>query len=321
VPGQLGAQRLLPDDVAERTHVLLVSNRPGGCGGADIYTSDLRTDGTFSDPENLGCTVNSAADEQSPFPVPSNGGGPVLYFSSFRAGGFAPDADGAVAGDSDIYLSEWHGGRYQGSQLVAGVNTAADDAQPNVRRDGLEIVFYSTRTGTPGGPDIYAATRTRNSSVWNAPVNLGSAVNSMAGESRPSLTWDGLTLYFGSTRLRGDGTTDSDIAPKRDPLTRGTARRLMERRQPSSYSVSEVALTVLCRRRGCRRSSWNRASTRLFRRTHSPVSPTGWSRASSGRRHLGPELPGARPPPHDLPLRGGRHGGRARGVSGCGYGF
>lgn len=187
---------------------MFVSNRPGGCGGGDIYTSEYSEGNGFSDPENLGCAVNSAADEQSPFPSPNDGGGPVLYFSSFRAGGYAADPVGAVTGDSDIYSSEWHGGRYGPAELVGGVNTAADDAQPNVRRDGLEMFFYSTRVGTLGGPDIYTSTRSRNAVSWDEPVNLGPAVNGAAGESRPSLSWDGTTLYFGSTRPGGEGGSD-----------------------------------------------------------------------------------------------------------------
>ena len=32
---------------------------------------------------------------------------------------------------------------------------------------------------------------------WSTPVNLGVAVNTAAGETRPSLSWDALTLLFG----------------------------------------------------------------------------------------------------------------------------
>jgi hypothetical protein len=48
-------------------------------------------------------------------------------------------------------------------------------------------------------------------------VNLGSNVNSSAGETRPSLSWDGTTLYFGSTRVVAD---DSDhYVTTREKLT------------------------------------------------------------------------------------------------------
>jgi hypothetical protein len=185
-----------------------ISNRAGGCGGDDIYSTRLRPDG-WDEPQNLGCAVNSAANEASPFPLPERDGGPVLYFSSTRAGGFSADAPGAVSGDSDVYVSESRGGAFQAAALVAGVNSAAEDMQPNVRRDGLELFFSSTRPGTLGLADLYSATRSSGSEPWSAPVNLGENVNSAAGsETRPSLSWDGTTLYFGSTRPGGEGSSD-----------------------------------------------------------------------------------------------------------------
>lgn len=188
-----------------------VSNRDGGCGGSDIYSSRMGVDGSFAQPRNLGCHVNSAADEQSPFPLPEARSGMVLYFSSFRAGGFSAAGDGPVSGDSDIYRAESHGGSFGPAELVPGLNSAAQDAQPNLRRDGLEIFFFSTRSGAQGS-DIYSAVRSRPAGPWSDPANLGPAVNTTAAESRPSLSWDGLTLYFGSNRAGAEGTDgQSDI--------------------------------------------------------------------------------------------------------------
>ena len=172
----------------------------GSCGGSDIYVARLRDDGFVEEPSNLGCTVNSAQDEAGPFPLPQSGSGPVLYFSSTRPG---------LGAGGDLYMSESQGGVFGAAQLVPGVNSAFDDGQPNVRRDGLEIFFYSTRPGTLGGPDIYAATRESTSEPWSTPVNLGANVNSAASDTRPSLSWDGTTLYFGSTRPQSEaGSSD-----------------------------------------------------------------------------------------------------------------
>jgi Tol biopolymer transport system component len=98
---------------------------------------------------------------------------------------------------------------------VPGVNTAFEDGQPNVRRDGREIFFFSNRPGTLGMADIYAATRASTSDTWSEPVNLGRDVNSADGaETRPSLSWDGTTLYFGSTRPGGDGSADHYVTTR-----------------------------------------------------------------------------------------------------------
>lgn len=181
-----------------------VSNRPGGCGGDDMYVTRFRDDGTVDIPENLGCDVNSAANEAGPVPVTEPGRGSVLYFSSTRPGGFFPEPLGAPSGDSDLYSSEWQGGRYQPAALVAGVNSAQEDGQPYIQRDAREIYFFSTRPGGMGAQDIWMAGRASAHAGWSAPVNLGSAVNSVAAETRPSLSWDGQTLYFGSTRTTGE---------------------------------------------------------------------------------------------------------------------
>lgn len=164
------------------------------CGGGDIYVTRLQNGG-FEEPENLGCTVNSAFEEFSPFPLPESDAGPVLYFSSTRPG---------LGTGGDIYMTESHGGAFGPAQLVPGVNSAFDDGQPNVRRDGLELFFYSNREAA-GGNDIYVASRPSTSASWTTPVNLGPDVNSAASETRPSLSWDGTTLFFGTTR---EGTSD-----------------------------------------------------------------------------------------------------------------
>jgi Tol biopolymer transport system component len=173
---------------------LFVSARAGGCGAADIYMSRLHETKGWSAPANLGCTINSAGGEASPSLTDTE-----LYFSSTRAGGL---------GGSDIYVSAFDGASFGAPALAAGLNTADNDFRPNVRRDGVEIFLDSNRAGGIGGLDIWTATRAGTSVPWSAPANLGGAVNSTANELRPSLSWDGTTLYFGSTRAGGEGSQD-----------------------------------------------------------------------------------------------------------------
>ena len=173
-----------------------VSNRPGGCGGDDIYTSRIGEDG-WAAPANAGCEVdggpNSSANEAGPSALPERGEGQVLYFSSTRSGG------------GDIYRSERYGGDYGVAEVVAELSTVSVEGQPNLRRDGLEIFFFSNRQGNN---DIYSSTRAGVSDPWSTPVNLGPSVNTGASETRPSLSWDGTALYFGSNRPGGDGDSD-----------------------------------------------------------------------------------------------------------------
>jgi len=177
--------------------LFFASRRANGCApnSADLYFARRNPARGWTTPANLGCTVNSAADEFSPSYVEEDGVG-VLYFSSNRAG------------SQDIYRSvQQADGSFGAPQLLAALNSAFDESRPNVRKDGREIVFDSNRPGGLGATDIYAATRDSVEEPWSAPVNLGPAVNSAAGESRASLSWDGHTLIFGSTRP-GEGSSD-----------------------------------------------------------------------------------------------------------------
>lgn len=182
---------------------LFVSNRTDlpRCGTTvndDIYRSRFHHEKGWETPENLGCVVNSAANEAGPSIVERDDGTVELYFSSNRPDGYAPEPPV----DSDIYVSVMQAdGTFGAPTLVPNLNTAQDDARPNVRRDGVEIVFDSTRPLGAGSSDIWSAQRESVNDPWSDPVNLGAAVNSIAAETRASLSWDRLVLYFGSTRV------------------------------------------------------------------------------------------------------------------------
>jgi hypothetical protein len=186
--------------------LFFVSERPGLCGGGDIYFTHLQH-GEWGQPQNLGCGINSSAGEASPSYFEDALGRAVLYFSSNRAGGFAPDAG---TPDSDIYFSI----NFGPAQLAPGLNTASDDSRPNVRKYGREVVFDSNRPGTLGGADIWAARRESSLDDWSPPDNLGAPINSAANETRASLSWDGLTMFFGSTRPGVEGMGDIFITTR-----------------------------------------------------------------------------------------------------------
>ena len=207
-PINTAADEFCPTPLINGHTLLFVSTKAGGCGGSDIYIAREHPKKGWEIPEHLGCGVNSAGDEASPFYVPEEGNG-VLYFSSTKAGGFAADAPGAITGDADIYLSPVSAEGIVGApSLVSGVNTSASDFRPHVRRDALEIFFDSNRGGGFGGLDVWSATRESTTDPWSVPVNLGANVNSLGNESRPFLSWGATTLYFGTTRAGVEGSGD-----------------------------------------------------------------------------------------------------------------
>jgi hypothetical protein len=46
--------------------------------------------------------------------------------------------------------------------------------------------------------------------AYSGSFGVDEAVNSAAAETRPSLSWDGTRLYFGSTRSGGEAEGDAD---------------------------------------------------------------------------------------------------------------
>ena len=132
----------------------------------------------------------------------------VLFFSSNRGDGV----------NHKIYMSlRLSDGSWGAATSVDELNLpGAYDARPNVRKDGLEIVFDSNRAG--GAPDIYTATRASVFDPWSLPQPLGPNVNTASAETRASLSRDGTRLYSGSNRagsVRTASTSTSRHAPDR----------------------------------------------------------------------------------------------------------
>jgi hypothetical protein len=212
-PVNSAADDFCPTPVGE-TGLFFVSREalPGACGQGDIYFTHRDATGAFVEPERLLCTPagpNSALDEQGPSWVDPSGklrGLKLLFFSR-------SSASPAVAGE--IFVSEREkGARFGPATAVAELNdAAANDIQPNVRKDGLEVVFSSNRAGGAGAQDIWASSRASVGDAWSAPTNLGAAINTGAAESRPSLSFDGSQLLFG--RLPGpEGGSDVYVSTR-----------------------------------------------------------------------------------------------------------
>ncbi len=92
------------------------------------------------------------------------------------------------------------------------INSAAAEGSPEVSADGLELYFNSNRPGGVGATDIWVAKRPTRESAWGQAVNLGPIVNSAAAEIAPTISSDGLELYFSDYQAnRAGGSGKSDI--------------------------------------------------------------------------------------------------------------
>lgn len=95
------------------------------------------------------------------------------------------------------------------------VNSPYDDLGPGLSKDRLSLYFSSNRPGGIGGMDIWVTVRASEDAPWQAPVNLGPAVNTSTYEAVPSLSRDGHWLLFHSARDGGLGQWDIWVAWRR----------------------------------------------------------------------------------------------------------
>ena len=181
------------------------SEGPGSVGSGDIWASwraNVHDDFGWHPPINLGEGVNSAFNEVGAGYFENDDLGiPVLFFGSTRPSGL-----GGIG--TDIYASQLVNGAFGPATLVAELSSPQLDARPVPRFDGLELFLGSSRAGTFGGLDLWAATRNNATEPWSVPVNLGAVVNSPSGDQQPYLASDRQSLLFASDRPGGYGGLD-----------------------------------------------------------------------------------------------------------------
>ena len=191
-------------------YLFFVSNRtgPGSAGLADLYMSRrIQSDAgdVWDTPVPLS-SLNTSGIDAAPNYFANEHGRPQLYFTSTRLGGA-----------EDIHVSELQKDGVWGTPIpVFELNSPAPDGRSTIRRDGLEIIFDSSRDGD-GSTDLYASHRDHWWEPWSIPEKVADAVNIGSFNARPALSHDGRTLYF--TFLTAEGHLDLLVS------TRASLRR------------------------------------------------------------------------------------------------
>jgi hypothetical protein len=180
-----------------------------------------RADFTFGEPTKV-ANINSSSYDTMPY---ISADGLELYFLSNRPHG----------GDlcySDIWVSRrstigdsWS----EPLRLDPPANTDGPEGSPCISSDGLELYFtncwFPLYEGTgcepsPGGygeGDLWVSRRATKQDPWGEPENLGQTVNSPDTEDTPSISPDGLSLYFMSDRGGGINIFVTKRQTKDDP--------------------------------------------------------------------------------------------------------
>jgi hypothetical protein len=156
---------------------------------AESLVTARRSDrGTVFAPATSVTGINGAGNNGTPFLTQD---GLTLYFYSDRAGGL---------GSRDIWQARRSdpSAAWQNVAPVPVINSSSLDHLPTLSADQLTLVFASNRSGL-GRADLWIAERTSVLGNFSPPQNLV-ALNTPVEDSGPSLSSDGLALYFSSQR-------------------------------------------------------------------------------------------------------------------------
>ncbi|AEM70390.1 OmpA/MotB domain protein [Allomuricauda ruestringensis DSM 13258] len=170
------------------TKMYFVSDRPGGFGETDIYVVDIAEKGGFSEPKNLGRTINTEYKEMFPY-VAEN----ALYYSSNRPMGF---------GGLDVYKSDGANGEFGiGINLGKPINSNKDDFSYIIDATGEQGYFASNRKGGKGDDDIYS---------FKYTLNLNAIVGSVENESTGgAVNKASISLYNNEGKLINEAVSDT----------------------------------------------------------------------------------------------------------------
>ena len=193
---------------ADGLSLFFSSARPGGFGGGDLYVVTRATiKDRWGPVENVGPMVNSSGDDWAPS---ISADGLELFFT-------APGVRPGGIGMHDIWVTTRatpHEDWGEPVNLGPVVNSSENDGAPCISSDGLSLYFASLRSHGIGECDLWVTTRATKKDDWSKPDNLGPIVNTNCAEFGPSISPDGLTLFFdsgfggGPPRPGGIGASD-----------------------------------------------------------------------------------------------------------------
>jgi outer membrane protein OmpA-like peptidoglycan-associated protein/tetratricopeptide (TPR) repeat protein len=168
------------------------SDMPGGFGGSDIYSIEIKPDGSFGTPVNLGDKINTEGQEM--FPWVNNLGN--LFFSS----------DGLVGlGGLDVFCADKTNDAGFGNPINVGkpINSNNDDFAFSMKSDNKTGYFSSNRYGGNGDDDIYSFTQIK-------PIAVGKTIKGTVYDQNKTILADATVNLYDKDGVVVN-TTKSDV--------------------------------------------------------------------------------------------------------------
>jgi len=134
---------------ADENRLYFVSDMPGSVGNSDIYYVDIKKNGAFGPPINLGPEINTEGRESFPFVSNSN----ILYFASDGHPGL---------GGLDVFAAKTtDNGKLKVLNIGAPINSTNDDFGYIINEKTAKGYFASNREGGLGSDDVYSFKETK----------------------------------------------------------------------------------------------------------------------------------------------------------------
>jgi len=167
----------------------------------NIYIAGRKDTSDWQKP-NLVKNERSAQFNTGPLCIAPDG--KTVYFTSEIETG-VPSKSRKFRNKSGIFEAELSGLQLISIKPFKYNNPDYNTGQPSISADGKYLYFASDMPGGQGASDIYFCESVDGN--WNAPVNLGSMLNSSGTDNYPSIHFSG-RLYFASNRPGGMGGLD-----------------------------------------------------------------------------------------------------------------
>ena len=131
-----------PTISSDGNRIIFTSAREGGYGGSDLYMTEKNHLGDWGIPQNLGSTVNTPLNDNSPYLAPD---GKTLYYATEGHPGL---------GGTDIFYCLFDNGKWSKPINLGGpINSSGDDTNFSISAEG--IAYFASSRLDANNYDIY----------------------------------------------------------------------------------------------------------------------------------------------------------------------
>lgn len=169
----------------------------------NLYSAELKADGTVGKPERFEKKINSKFNESTPVFTKD---GKTMYFTrnNFLDGKRGRDEQKITL--LKLYKADFTNGKWTNVTELPFNSNQYSTAHPALSKDEKTLYFASDMPGTLGQSDLYSVVINPDGS-FGKPQNLGAAINTEGRETFPFVSSDN-ELYFTSDGRPGLGGLD-----------------------------------------------------------------------------------------------------------------